>query len=157
MAVSLLAYVANFSGQMYFWRNYFFILHQCNYFDTKVIFSEPLFLQRCYFFWGTLLSSHLLRNDSCLGQLLFGTLTFLVGKLFRTKKFSEEVLFWTTHFCSFFSEELLFRKSYFFRKCNIPHCPLSLDSRRATFWQHNFSEEIILHRCYYVSYLSISD
>ena len=108
MAISLLAYVANFSGQMYFWRNYFFIFrHKSNFFGASI--SSEMLL-----FWGTLLSSHLLRNESCLGQLLFGTLTFLVGELFRGKTFSEEVLFWTTHFCSFFSEELLFRKSYFF-------------------------------------------
>ena len=50
MAISLLAYVATFSGQLYFRRNYFFTLFQSNYFDTTVIFSEQLALQRCHFF-----------------------------------------------------------------------------------------------------------
>ena len=43
IAISLLAYVATFSG-LYFWRSYFFTLFQSNYFDTTVTFSEQLFL-----------------------------------------------------------------------------------------------------------------
>ena len=42
MAISLLAYVATYPGQLY--------LPQSNYFDKKVTFSEQLYLQRCYFF-----------------------------------------------------------------------------------------------------------
>ena len=50
MAISLLSYEATFSGQLYFWRNYFFILLQSNYFDVAVTFLEQLFLQSGYLF-----------------------------------------------------------------------------------------------------------
>ena len=50
MEISLLAYEATFSGQLYFWRNYFFILLQSNNFDVAVTFSEQLFLQSSYLF-----------------------------------------------------------------------------------------------------------
>ena len=42
MAISFLAYVATFSGQLYFLRNFFTLL-QSNYFDTKITFSEQFF------------------------------------------------------------------------------------------------------------------
>ena len=50
MAISILAYSVTFSGQLYFWRNYFFTLLQSNYFDTAITFSEQLFLQSSYIF-----------------------------------------------------------------------------------------------------------
>ena len=137
MAISLLVYVATFSGQLYFWRNYFFTHLQSNYLDTKVSFSEQLFLQKRYFFeelpfseqpplctviffqnsylFGAELvpRSHFLRIGRSLGQVLFGTPTFFLEKLFWIKTFSEEVLFWTwtRYFCATFSEELRFGKS----------------------------------------------
>ena len=135
MAISLLAYVATFSRPLYFWRNCFFIL-QSNYFYTAVTFSEQLFLQSFYlfnlgaFFFRTttssqqlffqnsyfsreklLQSNHFLRIGSSLGQVLFGTPTFLAEKLFRIKTLPEKVLFRTRYFCATFSEELLFEKS----------------------------------------------
>ena len=42
IAISLLPYVAIFSGQLYF---------QSNYFDTTITFLEQLFLQRICFIW----------------------------------------------------------------------------------------------------------
>ena len=45
IAISFLAYVATFSGQLYFGTSYFFTLFQSNYFDTTVTFSEQLFFQ----------------------------------------------------------------------------------------------------------------
>ena len=50
IAISFLAYVDTFSGQLYFGKSYFFTLFQRNYFDTAVIFSEELFLQNSCFF-----------------------------------------------------------------------------------------------------------
>ena len=131
MAISFFAYVATFSGQLHFWRNYFSTLLQSNNFDTTVTFSELLlfwgasffrtvtsplqsFFQNSYCFWAKLLpSSHFLRIGSSLGQVLFGTPNFLVEKLFRIRNFSEDALFWTRYFCaaSTFSEELVFAKS----------------------------------------------
>ena len=147
-AIFPVAYVATFSGQLYFWRNYFFTLLQSNYFDTKVFFfgagissellfkelpfSEQLllsnshFFQNSYFFRAKLLpSSHFLR----LGQVLFRRPTFLVEKLFR------RVTFW---------------KKLIFRKINIPHCLFFLDSYFSI--AVTFSEElhnILFHKgCY---------
>ena len=116
MAISLLAYIATFSGHCYFWRNYFLTRLQSNYFDT-VPFPEQLLLQSCCFlcgasFFRTATSSQQpffqngyffrakLLPSSHLGQAFFGTPTSLVEKLFRIKIFSEEVLFRTRYFCA---------------------------------------------------------
>ena len=51
MAISLFAYVATFTGQLYFWRGYSFALLQSNYFDTTVYFSEhAISLEQLFFF-----------------------------------------------------------------------------------------------------------
>ena len=50
IAISLIGCVATFSGQLYFWRSYFFTLFQSDYFDTAVTFSEQLFFQSSCFF-----------------------------------------------------------------------------------------------------------
>ena len=100
ITIFLLAYVATFSGQLYFGRSYFFTLFQSNYFDTTVTFSgklffitaaffsffrtvtfsQELFFQNSFFFGAKLLqSSHFLRIGSSLRQLLFGTAIFSGG------------------------------------------------------------------------------
>ena len=86
IAISLLAYVATFSGQLYFGRSYFFTLFQSNYFDTTVTVSGQLFLA-----------------SSCCFLL------FQNSHFFGTAISSEQLLF------SPFSEQSLFRRSYFFR------------------------------------------
>ena len=121
IVISLLAYVATFSGQFYFWRSYFFTLFQSNYFDITVTFSEQLFLQNScfllrstffrtvifsqlffqnsFFFRAKILqSSHSLRIGSFLGQLLFGTTIFLAEELFRIKISTEELIFQSRYF-----------------------------------------------------------
>ena len=182
MVISLLAYVATFSGQLYFWRNYFLTLLHSHFFETKVTFSEQLFLQRCYFFEEIpsseqsplhsshffqnsyffrakhLPSSHFLRTGSSLGQVLFGTLTLLVEKLFRIQSFSEEVLFQTRYFCATFSEELFFGKSYFFGKARIRIAYFSWIAtffRVTTFFKKNllsiaatFPKELLFQKSY---------
>ena len=51
IAICLLAYVGNFSGQLCFGGSYFFILFFGNYFDATVTFSGQPFLQNnCCFF-----------------------------------------------------------------------------------------------------------
>ena len=79
IAISPLAYVATFSGQLYFGRSYFFTLFQSNYFDTTVTFSEHLFLPQ---------------------QLLIFLFHF-----FRTVTFSQELFFQN----SFFLEQKFYR------------------------------------------------
>ena len=134
MSISLLAYVANFSGQLYFWRSYFFTRLQNNYFNATVNFSEQVFLQNscffeellfqyCYLFAAVnfseshffraklLLSSHFLRIEDSLGQLLFGTGTFLVEDFFRINISTECHPFEAGCTASTFSEEHDFGKS----------------------------------------------
>ena len=80
----------------------------------RVIFLQQLFFQNTYFFEAKLLlSSHVLRIGSSLGQLLLGTDTFLADELLRIKISTEELLCRSMCFCTApaFTEELHFRKS----------------------------------------------
>ena len=130
IAISLLAYVATLSGQVYFRRSYFFTLFQSDYFDTTVNFPEQLFLQRnrffrisfsrrvtylqyflffqsIYFFRVKLLaSSHFLR----IVQLLFETATFLAEDLLGIK-ISTKLIYRCCCTASTFSEEQHFGKN----------------------------------------------
>ena len=90
IAISLLAYVATFSGQLYFGRSYFFTLLQLlfrgsYFFRTAAVFSflrtvtlsQELLLQNNFFFGAKILqSSHFLRIGGSLQQLFFGTAIF---------------------------------------------------------------------------------
>ena len=115
IAISFLAYVATFSGQLYFGTSYFFTLFQSNYFDTTVTFSghlflpqqlliflfhffrtvtfsQELFFQNSFFFGAKILqSSHFLRIGISLWELLFGTA--FSEELFRIKISKKELLF----------------------------------------------------------------
>ena len=50
MAISLLVYVAIFSGQVNFYRNFFFTLLQSNYFNKKATFLRSLSFRNSYLF-----------------------------------------------------------------------------------------------------------
>ena len=172
MAISLLAYVATFSGQFYFRGRFFFKLLQSNHFDTSYFFKaaissqhliflksfffrtvtssqQLLFFQNSCCFRAKLLSgNHHMRIGSSLGQLIFGTATFLAEELFRINISIEELLFRSRYFCttSTFSEKLHFGKKPFFYENNIPYYPLFLESyffRVAT-----FSKDVIFHSSY---------
>ena len=111
------------SPEELFWHNsYFFraaisskqLLFLRSSFFRTVISRQQLFFQKSYFFRAKLLSSsHFLKIRISLGQLHFGTATFLAEKLFRTKISTVELLFRRWYFCtaSTFSEELHFGKS----------------------------------------------
>ena len=99
MTISLLAYIATFSGHLYFWRNYFFTLLQSNYFDTTVTFfggaisSEQLLFLRCSFFrtvtYSMLISQQLFfQSETSTEQSLFENKTF-----FKTLSFRDSYLF----------------------------------------------------------------
>ena len=111
-AISLLAYVATFSG-LYFGRSYFFTLFWSNYFYTTVTFSQELFFQNSFFFGGEILqSSHFLRIESSLRQLLFGAAIFFGGTV-QDKDIEKKLLFQRRYFCtaSTISEKVCFRKN----------------------------------------------
>ena len=135
MVISLLVYLATFSEELYFCRSHFLTLPQSNCFDTTVTLPEQLFFQSGCFFWGVpfskepfpcssyffripnfsernFYSSHFLIIGSSLGQLLFGTVTFLPEELLNIKITTEELLCRSRYFCaaSAFSEELHFQK-----------------------------------------------
>ena len=135
------AYVATFSGQLYFGRSYFFTLFQSNYFDTTVTFSgqlffrtaaffpffrtvtfsQELFFQNSFFFGAKILQhSHFLRIGSSLRQLFFSE------KLFRIKISKKELLFQNRYFFLHsinlfgkvtFWKELIFQKINFRVTC----------------------------------------
>ena len=168
IATSLLAYVATFSGQLYFERSYFFTLFQSNYFDTTVTFSVQLFLQNsCFlYFFKTvtfsqelffqnsfffvvklLQSSHFLRIGSSSRQLLFGTVIFS-EELFRLKISKRELLLWSRYFCtaSAFWELLYFGKKMIFQRSNSPHYLLFLES--CVFGATTFSKDPTFYSSY---------
>ena len=120
IAISLLAYVATFSGHLCFGRSYFFALFQSNYFDAtvtfsgsyffrtavvffffrRVTFSQELFFQNSFFFGAKILqSSHFLRIGGSLQQLLFEQL-FFSEELFRIKISKKEPFFQSRYFCT---------------------------------------------------------
>ena len=118
--ISLLEYVATFSGQIYFCRSYFFTLFQSNYFDTTVTFSGQLFLQ----------------NSCCF--LLFQSSRFFAGVIFLEKLLpqrensTEQPLLENRKFFT----AVTFRDSYFFRR----NC-LGLSYIKSA----SFSKQVLLH------------
>ena len=131
--ISPLAYVATFSGQLYFRRSYF-TLFQSNYFDTTVTFSGQLFLQNSFFFalfyeqllfrrsYFFRIASFLERNFYRAGffwefEVLYGSYfseqLFYPEELFRIKISKEELIFQSRYFCtvSTFSEKIDFWKA----------------------------------------------
>ena len=97
IAISLLAYVATFSGQLYFGRSYFFTLFQSNYFDTTVTFSGQLFLQNSCFF-PLFQNSHFFAGAIFSEQLLCRSETSTEQALFENKKFFMAVTFRNSYF-----------------------------------------------------------
>ena len=140
MGISLLAYVATFSGQFYFRGRFFFTLLQSSHFGTSYFFeaaisSEHLIFLRSFFFRTVTSSQQLLffQNSCCfrakllsgnyhmrigssLGQLLFGTATFFSRGIvqnkyiYRRATFSKQVLLQNISF---------FRKGKFWKKANF--------------------------------------
>ena len=138
LAISLLAYFATFSGQLYFRRNYFFTLFQSNYFRAGAVFSffrtvteqsQELFFQNSFFFGAKIIqSSDFLRIASSLPQLLSGTAIFL-EELFRIKISKKELPFQSRYFCtaSIFSKKHILEKTDFSEN-EFPHYLLFLES-----------------------------
>ena len=137
MVISLLAYLATFSGQFYFWRSYFFtflqlLRHNSYSFGEsissdqllflrstvfeRVISSQQLFFQNTQVLGTKLLpSSHFVKIGSFLEQLLFGTATFLWSNCLDERYLQKSSFDWSRYFCtaSAFSEEPHFQKTYF--------------------------------------------
>ena len=135
MVISLLAYLAIFSGQLYFRRRNFIKLLWSNCFGTTVTLSEQLFLQSsCFFkelrfrkilFLASIFFSEylifqsenstkqaLLENRKFFRAVTFRNSHILAEELIRTKISAEELLRRSGYYCteSAFSEELHFRK-----------------------------------------------
>ena len=100
--------LATFLGQLYIWRSHFFTHFLNNYFDTRVTFSEKLFLQN-----KLLQSSHFLRIGSPLWQLLYGTDIFQ-DELFRIMISKKSYFFKAGTFAQY----QIFQKSYILEKAN---------------------------------------
>ena len=147
MAISLLAYVVTFSGQLYFRRSYlevtafrvttltqqllflgshFFrasacfeeLLFQNSHFIAAVIFSQQLLFQS-----ETSTEQPLLENRKFFRVVTFRNNYLFGGGIVWNKVSTEELLFRSRYFCtaSTFSEELYFGKKLISQKRNIPH------------------------------------
>ena len=157
MAIFLLAYVATLSGQLYYWKSYFFTLFQSHYFDTTVTFLEQLFLQSSCFFWGASLSEKPL---ICSSYFFFQNNYFFRVKLFENGKFFRFVIFRNSYLFgkgfvynkdfyrrAAFSKRILLHRINFFRGATWKQKKASFSIKQysalPTFLQHTFSEELL--------------
>ena len=142
------AYVATFSGQLYFGRSYLFILFESNYFDTTVTFWGQVFLQNsCYFllfrnihfFAGVIFSEQLLfRSENSTEQPLLENRKFFTAVTFRNSYFFSEELFRI----KISKKELLFQSRYFFlHSINL--------FRKVTFWKKLIFQKINFRVTYF--------
>ena len=117
--------------------------------------SQQLFVQNPCFFGAKLLPrDQFLTIGGSLGQLLFGKTTFLAEELFRINISTEQLFFFKPGTSV---QHQLFQKSCIFLKNSFPEkkysilpicskrCYSSYLFRRATFSQHTFTEELLLH------------
>ena len=100
IAISLLTYVATFSGQLYFGRSYF-TLFQSNYFDTAVTFSGQLFLQNSCCF------SPFSEQSFFRSSYFFRIASFLERKFYRAATSWEYKVLYSNYF-----SEQLFRRNF---------------------------------------------
>ena len=149
MAISLLAYVATFLGQLYLRRSFFGVITSTQqllfrrscFFSVSAFFYKLLFQNR-HFFAAVIFfqSSYFLRVKrrigSSLGKLLFRKATFLVEELFRMKISTEELLFWSKHFCFFRSATFWKKASFSEKQFHITHF----------FWRAAFFERLLFQK-----------
>ena len=123
IAISLIAYVATFSGQFYFWRSYFFTLFQSDYFGTTVTSSEQLFFQSSCFFL-LFQNSHFFAAVIFSEQLLFQNENSTEQPVLENEKFFVAVTFRNSCFSLFRiktpKKELLFQGRYFYTVSTFP-------------------------------------
>ena len=153
MAISLLAYVVTFSGQLYFRRSFFRVITSTQqlHFRRSCFFSASAFFTSFFFRTGTSLqqlffseqllfesetSSHHLRIESSLRKLLFRKATFLVEELFRMKTSTEQLLFWSKYFCFFRSATFWKKASFSEKQFHITHF----------FWRAAFFERLLFQK-----------
>ena len=99
MVISLLAYLATFSGQLYFQRSHFFTLLQSNCFGKTVALSEQLFPQRsCFFEELRFRESPFFAAVIFTEFLIFRNETSAEQPLLENRKFFRAVPFRNSHF-----------------------------------------------------------
>ena len=157
MVIYLFPYGTTFSGQLFTFFRVTSSTQQLPFSEQLFLqsscFSEELLFQNNRFFAAAIFSerlpnSHFSGKGSPLGQLLFGTVTFLMEELFRIKISAEKLLFRSRYFStgSTFSEKLIFQEN------NIPHYLLFPESyffRADTFSKELFFQNIIFGKIYY--------
>ena len=133
MVISLLEYVENFSGQIYFWRNYFFTLLQSNYFDTTVTFFEHFFVRAAAFFEELPFPEQSPLHSGHFSEwLLFQNKTSIEQSLLERSQFLRTGTFWSTDILGgetaqnkdisrrgTFSTQVLSRSINFFRRVTL--------------------------------------
>ena len=98
MAISLLIYIATFSGQLYFRRSYFLPLPQTNYIDTMVTFSGQLFLQSSCFYEELLFQKgHFFAAVTIWEWLYFQSDTSIEQPFPENRSFFRSFSFWNSY------------------------------------------------------------
>ena len=97
MVIFLLSYLSTFSGQLYYWRSYFFTL--LNYFDKTVALLEHLFIRPVAFFKELRFrKSYFLATVIFSEYLIFRNQTSTKQSLCENRKFFRVVTFWNSYF-----------------------------------------------------------
>ena len=138
MVIFLLPYLPTFSGQLYYWRSYFFTL--LNYFDKTVALLEHLFIRPVAFFKELRFrKSYFLATVIFSEYLIFRNQTSTKQSLCENRKFFRVVTFWNSYFfggliaqnkdiyrriplieAGTSAQHQLFQKSYIFEKPTFP-------------------------------------
>ena len=105
-------------------------------FFLQASFSEQALLCSSYFFQSSYFLRVKRRIGSSLGKLLFRKATFLVEELFRMKISTEELLFWSKHFCFFRSATFWKKASFSEKQFHITHF----------FWRAAFFERLLFQK-----------
>ena len=103
-------------GQLYFWKSYFLIVFESNFSQsiTRVTFSEQLFLQSRWFFWGTPFSKQsLFSNIFSPEYLLVQSEISTQEPNLENREFFSAVTFQNSYPQKTSTEELLFRSRFF--------------------------------------------
>ena len=169
MAFSLLAYLATFSGQLYFLRRFFIytslttltlqLLFRSNYFFRAAAFFKEFLFRKSHFLAAVIFSEYLIfRNETCIEQPLcenkklfravnFRNSFFLVELLLRINISTEKPL-WSKQ-VRLHGISLLFLEATFFEQSLFQN---TLPSVAATFSEELFSHNILFQKsCYFIA------
>ena len=121
MVIFLLAYLATFSGQLYFRRSYFFVTFRVTALTQELLFQSSYFFRTAAFLRSSVFEKVISLQLVIYSEyLIFRSETSTEHPLLENGKFFRSVTFWNSHFLAeelrrikISTEELLFRSRYF--------------------------------------------